>query len=183
MQTLNASTGIAQGSVTAVESISLSTFWGRLSTRGIDISFIDFFLCIRCQYLPSAWVFPTKSTSISFLGAVVLTLMPAVLSLCVLCVLTPMLMMMIRGEFRGGSAPLRRVLERKRNKLSNIRRLYLRGFRPPTTDSMGVQGVTCNNLYNIRRLYLPTVQSYGGGAGGPQRGVQLGSAAGCRRGT
>jgi hypothetical protein len=43
MPTLNASTGIAQGSVTAVESISLATFWGRLSTRGIDISFIDFF--------------------------------------------------------------------------------------------------------------------------------------------
>ena len=40
--TLTVSTGIAQGSAKAVESISLS-IPGSISSRGIDISFIDFF--------------------------------------------------------------------------------------------------------------------------------------------
>ena len=38
-----------KGSAKAIESISLATFWGR-SSRGIDISFIDFFLHIRFFY-------------------------------------------------------------------------------------------------------------------------------------
>ena len=43
MPTLTVSTGIAQGSAKAVESISLAT--SGVGHRGIDISFIDFFLC------------------------------------------------------------------------------------------------------------------------------------------
>jgi hypothetical protein len=41
MPTLTVSTGIAQGSAKAVESISLAT--SGVGHRGIDISFIDFF--------------------------------------------------------------------------------------------------------------------------------------------
>ena len=43
MPTLTVSTGIAHGSAKAVESISLAT--SGVGHRGIDISFIDFFLC------------------------------------------------------------------------------------------------------------------------------------------
>ncbi len=46
---------IAQGSVTAIESISLATFWGRLSTKGNRYLLYRLFLCIRDQYLPSAF--------------------------------------------------------------------------------------------------------------------------------